>query len=117
MKFYQQYTTKTFSEHPGLITLSKWCDYLTFEILFGSGTQPTLDFGLSGGKFFFDGLRVAERFARLLGKDDEAASWRTSWRRDGDDLHEDFPALRSGEGGGEGAVHAADRLRWVRYAV
>ena len=76
MKFYQQYTTKTFSEHPGLITLSKWCDYLTFEILFGSGTQPTLDFGLSGGKFFFDGLRVAERFARLLGKDDEAASWR-----------------------------------------
>ena len=59
--------------HPGLITISKWCDYLTFEILFGSGTQPSLDFGLSGGKFFFDGLRVAERFATLLGKDDEAA--------------------------------------------
>eukprot|EP01044_Picomonas_judraskeda_P007125 COSAG03_NODE_748_length_6004_cov_3.279255_4_plen_784_part_00 len=76
LNFYSQYMNASVSTHAGLVTIAKWCDYLTFEILFGSGVQPSLDFGLSGGKFFMDGLRVAERFATLLDKDDEAASWR-----------------------------------------
>ena len=69
LNFYTKYT------QPGKY-ISKWCDYLTFEILFGSGVQPSLDFGLSGGKFFFDGLRVAEKFATVLGKENEASAWR-----------------------------------------
>jgi len=72
LQFFLSYASATDAIHPGLCYISKWCDYLTFDILFAGGKQPTLDFGLSAGKFINDGLRVAARFANLLGKQDEA---------------------------------------------
>ena len=67
------------SSTPGLIDISKWCDYLCMNILYGvktKGQQPSLDFGLSDNKFFLDGLRTAASFAEVLGKSDDAARWR-----------------------------------------